>query len=55
MGDYDPTTFGPLTITELYEEEGVFRYLLHNAVGINAVQCRNKLVDDGYSSLRCSS
>ena len=52
MADYDINNFNTLSITDLYEDEELFRYVLDNAVGISQVQCRTKLVDDGFTSIR---
>ena len=43
-------TFTALSITELYRDEGVLRYLM-DTIGINTVRNRNKIVADGFISI----
>ena len=51
MTDYNIATFDALTIAQLYEDEGVLRYVMHT-IGVNPVRNRNKIVDDGFNSIR---
>ena len=50
--DYDVNNFNALSITELYQNEELFRYVMHQSIGITSLQCRTKIVDDGFSCLR---
>ena len=49
--DYDITNLAPLSITELYGNEELLRYVM-DRIGISIEQCRNKIVSDGFDSIR---
>ena len=51
MTDYNIATFNTLSITDLYRNEGVLRYIM-DTIGVTPVKCRSKIVDDGFTSLR---
>lgn len=50
--DYNVANFNALSITELYDNEEVWRYLMDRSIGITLERCRNKIVNDGFDSLR---
>ena len=51
MTDYTVANFNTLSITELYADEGLFRYIM-DEIGINARKERDKIVGDGFNSIR---
>ena len=42
----------PLSITELYESPEALRWVMDNGIGITDLECRNRIINDGYTSLR---
>ena len=50
--DYNIANFNTLPISDLYEDEEVWRYLMDRAIGIDQENCRDKIVEDGFDSLR---
>ena len=49
--DFNAANLTGLTITQLYENEELLRYLM-NEIGITTEVCRNRIVNDGFNSLR---
>ena len=48
--DYNVANLNGLSISELFEEEELLRYLMHT-IGINAQRSRNKIISDGFQSI----
>ena len=44
--DYNIANFNTLPISDLYEDEEVWRYLMDRAIGIDQENCRDKIVED---------
>ena len=51
MADYNVANFNTLSITDLYENEELFCYIM-DEIGISARKERDKIVGDGFNSIR---
>ena len=49
--DFNPANLAGLTQAQLYESAEALRYVMHS-IGIRQVNARNKIIDDGFNSLK---
>lgn len=52
MADYTVANFSTLSVTELYDNEELLRWMMNVSIGVTDRDSRDRIVADGYTSLR---